>query len=264
MAFALITGASGGIGLALARALAARKHDVLLVARSRDLLENHCKEIRLQYAVAAEFLVLDLATPDAPSKLVDWVKDRKFGIDILINNAGFGYWGPLPDLPEQEFAGMIQLNMFTLASLCKAFVPMLKLQPKAYILNVSSTAAYQAVPTLSLYAATKSFVLSLSRGLRWELKGTTVSVSCLCPGPVTTGFIERANLQAVKEKSEKFSMTPEAVAKAALKGLFAGKAEIIPGFTNWLSSKLAEIVPKGIPERIARDLYKTTAKVTSS
>jgi short-subunit dehydrogenase len=257
MAVALVTGASGGIGLAIARELASRKHGVMLVARSGDTLKKNCEEIRREFGVTADYLALDLATPGAPAAVNDWVVKSGHEVDILVNNAGYGFLGALPDLPEKEFQGMIQLNMVTLASLCRLFAPGLKKQPKAFILNVASTAAYQAIPTLSLYAATKAFVLLLSRGLRWELKGTSVSVSCLCPGPTSTGFIERAQLKFMEAKAEKFSMTPEKVAGMAVNAMFAGKAEIIPGFTNWLSSKLAEIVPKGIPERIALNLYKT-------
>lgn len=256
MGYALITGASGGIGLAMARELAARKHDVLLVARSGQTLEQHAAEIRKHFSVKAEVLALDLATPDASQKVLNWVTSSNYPVDILINNAGFGSWGLYEEIPESEFQGMMQLNMVTLANLCRAFLPILKKEKKAYILNVSSTAAYQAVPTLSLYAATKAFVLVLTRGLNWELKGTSVSASCLSPGPTSTGFIDRANLGRIKEKAEKFTMSAESVAKIAVNGMFAGKPEVIPGLTNWLSAKLAEIVPKSIPETIARNLYK--------
>lgn len=256
MAYALITGASGGIGLALARELAARHHDLLLIARSGQRLEELADGLRQDFSVNVHTLALDLATPEAAAAVAQWVVSSGYPVDILINNAGFGSWGMYDEIPESEFQGMMQLNMVTLANLCRMLLPILKKEKRAYILNVSSTAAYQAVPTLSLYAATKAFVLVLTRGLNWELKGTSVSASCLSPGPTSTGFIDRANLGRIKERAEKFSMTAEAVASLAVNGMFAGKPEIIPGFTNWLSAKLAEIVPKGIPERIARNLYK--------
>lgn len=256
MAYALITGASGGIGLALARELAARRHDLLLVARSGQTLQQIAEDIRKQHPVNVEVLALDLATPEAPQAVLTWIQSSNFPVNILINNAGFGSWGLYEEIPEAEFQGMMQLNMVTLANLCRILLPILKKEKRSYILNVSSTAAYQAVPTLSLYAATKAFVLVLTRGLNWELKGTSVSASCLSPGPTSTGFIDRANLGRIKDRAEKFSMSAEAVAKIAINGMFAGKAEIIPGITNWLSAKLAEIVPKQIPEAIARNLYK--------
>jgi len=257
MAFALITGASGGIGLAIARELASRKHDVLLIARSEGPLASHASEITQQFGVQTDYLAIDLSEANASQKVKSWVDSKGYGIDILVNNAGFGSWGPLEEIPESEFHGMMQVNMVTLAELCRIFIPVLKQQPRAYILNVSSTAAYQAVPTLSVYAATKAFVLLFTRGISWELRGTTVSATCLAPGPTSTGFIDRANLQSMKDRAEKFSMKPEAVARIAVSGMLGGKREIIPGFTNWISSKLAEIVPKGIPEGIANNLYKT-------
>ena len=257
MAFALITGASGGIGFAIAKELAARKHDVLLIARNEQLLKQNCNFLKDTFGVSCDYLSLDLALPDASGRVVEWASTKGGGIDMLVNNAGFGSWGALRDLADGEFTGMMQLNMVTLATLCKRFIPILEKQPKAYILNLSSTAAYQAVPTLATYAATKAFVLVFTRGLKWETRGTNISVSCLSPGPTSTGFIDRANLGMIKDRAEKFSMKPEAVAKIAVNGMLAGKAEIIPGFTNWLSSKLAEIVPKNLTERIAMNLYKT-------
>lgn len=258
MSFALITGASGGIGLAFARALASQKHDVLLVARSADKLQGICQELTHQFKVQADYLSLDLSRMDAALEVEQWLKQKNYGIDILINNAGFGSWGNINDLSREELNQMMQLNMLTLADLCKVLIPRLKANKKAYILNVASTASYQAVPTLATYAATKSFVLIFTRGLRWDLKGTPISVSCLSPGTTTTGFMDRANMnESLKKKAEKVTMTPEAVAKIGLKGMYNGKAEIIPGAINWISAKAAEILPKGLPESIAGSLYKT-------
>lgn len=256
MAYALITGASGGIGLAIARELASRRHDVLLIARSEGGLSRQAAEINDKYSVKADYLAIDLSLPESPARIKAWVDSKDYVVDILVNNAGFGSWGPLEEISETEFKGMMQVNMVALAEMCRIFIPVLKQQPRAYILNVSSTAAYQAVPTLSVYAATKAFVLLFTRGISWELLGTSVSATCLSPGPTSTGFIDRANLQSMKDRAEKFSMKPEAVARIAVNGMFGGRREIIPGFTNWISSKLAEIVPKGIPERIAVNLYK--------
>jgi short-subunit dehydrogenase len=122
---------------------------------------------------------------------------------------------------------------------------------------VASTASYQAVPTLATYAATKGFVVLFTRGLRMELKGTPISVTCLSPGATSTNFIDRAGMESMKEKAEKFSMKPEAVAKIAIDGMFKGKAEILPGFVNWISVQLTYFMPKAIPEKIAEGLYKT-------
>jgi short-subunit dehydrogenase len=147
--------------------------------------------------------------------------------------------------------------MLTLAELCKILLPDLEKNKKAFIMNVASTACYQAVPTLTTYAATKAFVLLFSRGLRWELKDGPVSVSCLSPGATSTGFIDRAHMDFLKDRAEKFSMKPMEVAKIAIKGMFEGKAEIVPGAVNWVSVKLVQLLPKTLTESIAKSLYKT-------
>ena len=257
MAFALVTGASGGIGWALAKELASRKHDVLLLARSEENLKKNAQDLRDQFAVAADYLSIDLSIPDAAMQVSHWLKEKAYAINILINNAGFGSWGSLKAIERAELNQMMQLNMLTLADFCKVLLPDLEKNSRAYILNISSTAAYQAVPTMATYAATKAFVLLFSRGLRWELKNGPVSVSCLSPGTTSTGFIDRANMGLLREKAEKFTMEPEEVAKSAINGMFANKAEIIPGFINWTSVKLVQMLPKSLPERIARNLYKT-------
>lgn len=257
MAYALITGASGGIGWALAQELASRKHDVLLVARSEATLSKNAQELAQRFGIAADFLALDLSSPNAAIRVNDWLTSKNYSIDILINNAGFGSWGKLETINRDELNQMMQLNMQTLADLCKVLLPSLQKNKEAYILNVASTAAYQAVPTLTTYAATKAFVLLFSRGLRWELVGTPVSVSCLSPGATSTGFIDRANMGFLKERAEKFSMKADEVARIAIQGMYSGKTEIIPGALNWISAKMAELMPKSLPEKIAMNLYKT-------
>lgn len=257
MAYALVTGASSGIGWALSKELAARKHDLLLLARSEENLKKNAAELRQHFGVHADYLVIDLSIADAALQVRDWLQNKSYDIDILINNAGFGSWGALKELQRNELNQMMQLNMLTLADFCKVLLPNLEKNAHAYILNISSTASYQAVPTMATYAATKAFVLLFSRGLRWELKDGPVSVSCLSPGTTSTGFIERANMGILKEKAEKFSMKPEQVAKIAINGMYAKKAEIIPGFINWTTVKLVQLLPKALPELIAKNLYKT-------
>jgi uncharacterized protein len=257
MAYALITGASGGIGLCLARELAQRKIDLLLVARSGDKLSNICEELKKEFSVQAEYLSLDLSESNAVSSLINWVKQKSFAVNILINNAGYGIWGTVESTSSEKLNNMMQLNINVVANLCHALLPELKKHPKSYILNVASTAAYQAVPTLATYAASKAFVVLFTRGLRFELKGTSVSVTCLSPGATSTNFIDRAGMEAMKERAEKFSMKAEAVAKVGIEGMFKGKAEILPGFVNWISVQMTYLMPKFIPEKIAAGLYKT-------
>ena len=256
MSFALITGASKGIGKFIAGGLAAKGYDLLLVARSADLLGQLAAEFSSRYHVRCDYLSIDLARPDAAATVYAWTTSRQYEVSVLVNNAGYGLSGAFEKYSSAAHQEMIQVNIGSLVSLCRCYLPDLKNQPQAYILNIASTAAYQAVPFLTAYAASKAFVLSFSRGLRDELKGTTVSVTCICPGPTDTDFINRAQVGAKGLKTaEKFNMTPEAVASIAVKSLFAGRAEVIPGAMNKFSSAMVWLLPKPIVEKIARNLY---------
>jgi short-subunit dehydrogenase len=256
MPYALITGASGGIGFCMAEELAKRKIDVILIARSANKLSVSCEELKKKYGIRAEYLSLDLSKPEAVPTLINWLKEKSFETSILINNAGYGIWGKVESTQWENLHNMMQLNMNVVVQLCNALIPELKKHPQSYILNVASTASYQAVPTLATYAASKAFVVLFTRGLRVELQGTTISVTCLSPGATSTNFIDRAGMESMKEKAEKFSMKPNEVAKIAIDGMFKKKAEILPGFTNWISVQLTYLLPKFIPEKIAASLYK--------
>lgn len=257
MAFALITGASGGIGLSMARELAKRKIDLLLVARSEDKLASAKSELEEKYKIKVEFLSCDLSTPGSVPVVIDWLTKNSFDVNILINNAGYGIWGTVEKTPWAQLNNMMQLNMTSVAELTHAMLPELKKHSKSYILNVASTAAYQAVSTLVTYAASKSFIVLFTRGLRKELKDSTISVTCLSPGATTTSFIDRAGMGVLKERAEKFSMNADQVAKIAIKGMFNKKAEVITGLMNWLSVQFTYLLPKNLIENIAAGLYKT-------
>jgi uncharacterized protein len=257
MNYALITGASGGIGLCIARELAKRKINLLLVARSSNTLSSICNDLQKEFGIKADFFSADLSQATSVNAITEWLKSKSYNVDILVNNAGYGIWGTVENTPAEQLDNMMQLNMNAVVNLCHAMLPTLKKQSKAYILNVASTAAYQAVPTLATYAATKAFVVLFTRGLRVELKDSNVSVTCLSPGATSTNFIDRAGMESMKERAEKFSMKPEAVAKIGVEGMFKGKAEILPGFVNWISVQLTYFMPKSIPEKIAEGLYKT-------
>ena len=257
MPYALVTGASRGLGRALALALAARGYDLLLVARSDDQLRALALEIGGRHQHQAHVLALDLAAPDAAATVAAWAARQAPELAVLVNNAGYGLWGRFEQLPLPEQQNMLQLNMLLPVALTHALLPQLHRQPQAYILNVASTAAYQAVPSLTLYAASKAFLLSFSRGLRFELKDSGVSVSCLSPGSTATAFAERAGMGAELQKTAaKVAMTAEAVAEVAVSGLLAGEAEIIPGLLNKVSAGLTSFVPKGLTERIAAGIYE--------
>lgn len=254
--YILITGASKGIGKAIAKALAKRNFNLLIVARSKNELSLLRTEIINDYGVNVEMLAIDLGRMNAPTEVAHWISSNRYQLNGLINNAGFGLWGNFADLKLSEQINMCRLNMDAVTEFCHLLLPNLLMAKQAYILNVSSTAAYQAVPTLAIYSATKAYILSFTRALRFELKDTSVSVSCLCPGPVDTGFAERAGLDAFSKMAQKFNMQPNEVAEIAVKGMFNKKSEIIPGFTNLISVIGVRLLPKALIEKMAAGIYK--------
>jgi short-subunit dehydrogenase len=176
---------------------------------------------------------------------------------MLVNNAGYGLSGPLEKYTIAENINMMQVNMIVPVHLCQLFLPVLRQQTKSYILNIASSAAYQAIPYLSVYAATKVFILNFSRGLRQELRGTPVSVTCISPGATDTDFVVRAKVGAKGLKTaDKVNMSPEAVAEIAVKAMYAGKAEVITGLLNKVGAFFVWLLPKGLVERTAMKIYE--------
>lgn len=255
--YALITGASKGIGKAIASELASKGFNILLVARSEELLEKAAGEITSRYRVKADWLALDLAQPDAPQNVYDWCRAKGYTVQALVNNAGYGLSGPFDKYSLEQHWNMMQLNMQTVIGMVRLFLPDMQALKRAYILNVASSAAYQAVPKMSLYAATKAFVLAFSRGLHQELAGTAVSVTCVSPGATDTDFANRAQVgEKGMKAAEKFNMAPDAVASIAVKGMLSGKSEVITGFINKLGAAMAWLLPKSVVEKTAMKLYE--------
>jgi uncharacterized protein len=256
MPFALITGASKGIGKAIAQSLASHGYDLLLVARSSGLLEQVSAEIHAATQRNCQWLALDLSGEKAAETVYDWCQNNQFTVSVLVNNAGYGLSGPFEKYSPQEHAEMLHVNIITLTKLTRLFLPGLLKQPAGYILNIASSASYQAVPFLSAYAASKSYVLSFSRGLRQELKTTTVSVTCISPGPTDTDFVNRANVGPKGIKAaERFNMSPRAVAHISVESMFRRRPEVITGGMNKLSAFFAWLMPKSLVENVAKKLY---------
>jgi uncharacterized protein len=256
MPFALITGASKGIGKSIAEQLAARGFDLLLVARSAGLLEQVAKEISQSTNKNCQWLALDLAEDRAAESVFEYCNKNQLVVSVLVNNAGYGLSGSFEKYSVQEHTDMLKVNIITLTQLTRLFLPTLLKQPAAYILNIGSTASYQAVPLLSAYAASKAYVLNFSRGLYQELKKTNVSVTCICPGPTDTNFVNRANVGTKGQKAaERFNMSPQTVARIAVDCLFRRKPEVITGGLNKLTAFFAWLLPKPIVEGIAMKLY---------
>lgn len=257
MSFALITGSSKGIGKAIALELAKKKYNLLLIARDEELLKTTCALIKKEYDVEALYIAIDLSESISVQKIYDYVKNENLKVEILVNNAGYGLSGYFHQYPLNEIVNMMNLNMQTVVQLTHLFLPLLKQHKQAYILNIASSAAYQAVPCLSVYAASKSFVLSFSRGLHQELKSSNVSVTCISPGPTNTAFVQRANLgKKGLEAAEKVNMQPQEVAEIAVKALFNKKPEIIAGILNKLGAFMSWLLPKTLIERITMKLYQ--------
>ncbi|RYF85386.1 MAG: SDR family oxidoreductase [Chitinophagaceae bacterium] len=257
MSFALITGASKGIGKAMASELAAKGYNLAIVARSEDLLRQLKEEFEVKYKVKVEFLATDLSTPSGAQDVFNWSNQKGFDISILVNNAGYGLSGAFDSYPLEKHVNMLQVNCTTLVQLTYLFLPQLKKQPQAYILNIASSSAYQAVPYLSLYAGSKALVLLFTRGLRHELRKTNVSVTCISPGATDTEFNTRAQVGPKAMKAaKKVIMTPEQVGKAAVDAMFKKKAEVIVGVMNKLGGFLAWLLPKKLVETTTANLYE--------
>ena len=257
MSYALITGASKGIGKVIALELAAKGYNIAIVARSEDLLKAVAEEIKVKAKVDVKYFAVDLSLADAAQKVFNWAGENRLDISVLVNNAGYGLSGLFESYPLEQHLAMLQVNCTTLIQLTYLFLPQLKQQKEAHILNISSSAAYQAVPYLSLYAASKVFVLSFSRGLRYELRKTSVNVTCVCPGSTDTDFATRAQVgEKALKTAKKVNMTPEQVGKAAVNALFNKKAEVITGAINKLGGFLTWLLPKKVLEGGAARIYE--------
>lgn len=257
MPHALVTGASKGIGKAIAFSLALRGYDLFLVARSADLLQQVSEEIKSKAKVKVEYLPADLSNPTSAQTVFNWVISSGASLSVLVNNAGYGLSGAFESYSLDEHLAMLQVNCNTLVQLSYLFLPQLKQQKEAHILNISSSAAYQAVPYLSLYAASKALVLSFSRGIRFELRKTSVNVTCICPGATDTEFVTRAQVgEKALKTAQKVQQTPEQVAKLAVKAMFNKKAEVITGAINKVGGFITWILPKRVLEGGAARIYE--------
>jgi short-subunit dehydrogenase len=248
----LVTGASSGIGAELARVFAERGHSLLLTARREDRLEALAAELREKHGVAAEALAFDLEDPAAPQTLFGAVEGRGITLHTLVNNAGFGLRGKFATLPFDQQAAMVELNVGALTKLSRLFLPGLIERRQGGILNVASTAAFQAGPSMAVYYATKAYVLSLSEALHEEAKPHGVTVTALCPGPVPTEFSARASLQMTRlVKMRAMTLSAPEVARAGVEGYEAGKAIVIPGLLNKIGALGAQLGPRALGRRIA-------------
>ncbi len=242
----LITGASSGIGEAFARKLAARGHNLLLVARSQDRLIALCNQLGRVKSIRAQYVAMDLSQSEAPARLFEETRSRGLEIDLLINNAGFGSMGDFVKLDLFRELNMIDLNVCSLVEITHRFLAPMRERKRGAIINVASTAAFQPVPFMAAYAATKAFVLSFSEALWEENRPYGIKVLALCPGVTETNFFAASRMQ---RPPARVSQTAEDVVETALRGLKRGRSHIISGMTNYFMTQSERLMPRSLVTR---------------
>lgn len=251
----LVTGASSGIGLELARVFAAHGYSLVLLARQQAVLEQLAREFQQHYKVPVWVLPADLRQADAPVQIAESLKQQHITVDVLVNNAGFGIHGPCSQNPVQQQLDLLQVNMTALVHLTRLLLPGMLERRCGGVLNVASTAAFQAGPDMALYYASKAFVLSFSEALHEELRPAGLHVSCLCPGPTATGFAAAADLGDARL----FRFGTQSAAAVAQFGYAAyqrNQAIAIPGLRNRLLALGARLSPRFVSRKIAKALNR--------
>lgn len=255
----LITGASAGIGRELARLFAADGAHLVLAARRKDRLDQLAAELAKSHGIRANAIESNLAAPGAAQQLQKALVQQGLRVDVLVNNAGFGALGRVTDLPFDCLTDMLQVNMVALTQLTRLLLPDMIDRGRGGVLNVSSTAAFQAGPNMAVYYATKTYVLHFTEALAEELRGTGVTASCLCPGPTLTEFQAVAGM----EDSPIFRMGPmlaEPVARIGHRGFRRGKTIIVAGWRNWLGTCAVKFAPRRLVRRVVHGLNRLDPK----
>ncbi len=240
----LITGASSGIGLEFAKQFAKDGSELILVARRRDRLELLAAELKAIYGTTSTIITSDLSLPEAPQQLMDQIHQAGKQVDVLVNNAGFGQLGEFDEIPLQRQLNMIQLNVSAVVALSHLCLPGMRSRRRGAILNIGSTASFQPGPNVAVYYATKAFVLSFSEALWKELRGTGVTVTCLCPGPTKTEFGDESAMHDTPVFKHN-AMNVSDVVKAGYRALRRGKRLVIPGVVNNLLATSVRFTPRG-------------------
>jgi len=254
--WALVTGASSGIGVALARELAAGGTHLVLTARRKDRLDELAKELTTNHRVMTEVFTADLADSHSPEKIYDFTKQKGLEINLLINNAGFGQYGEFPSIEKQRLLDMVQVNCAAVVHLTRLYLPEMVARRRGDVLILASTASFQAVPYISTYAATKAFDLLFAEGLAEEMKSFGIRVCALCPGSTESEFHVVSGQKKFKRRAE----AAEKVAHQGLKALAAGKSYVISGLGNYLGAHGQRLVPRRLVTRIAAGMFKSGKK----
>jgi len=252
---ALVTGASGGIGEALAKVFAEHGFHLILVARTESKLKELGDALSAKHGLKAYAIATDLSDPKSPAGLAQKVAELGLTVDVLVNNAGFADFGEFAKSDLSKQMQMIQVNVATLTELTHRFLPTMLEDNRGYILNVASTAAFMPGPLMSVYYATKGYVLAFSEAIREELKGSGVRVTALCPGPVATGFQEAAAMEGSKLLSNPLNppMSADVVARAGYEALMRGQQVVIPGFVNQIQALAPRLLPRAMIPGIVKN-----------
>jgi len=242
----LITGASAGIGLELAKVFAEHGFDLIIVARRKAELERLAESCRKEHGVGVDVMPMDLLLPSAPAKLIQLLEDGGREVDVLVNNAGLIDVGGFADIGVDQHERLVQLNVAVLASLTRRLLPAMLERGRGRILNVASTSSFQPVPSMALYAASKAFVLSLSESLSEELKGSGVTVTALCPGITKTDMYDQALEQHAMTRNVPALLLSEVgdVAREGYTACMAGRAVVVPGLPNRMLASAVQLYPR--------------------
>jgi uncharacterized protein len=250
--WALVTGASAGIGWALASQLAAGRANLVLTARRTDRLTQLANQLRKQHKIDTEVFPADLAQPQASEEIFRFIEQKRLPIEVLINNAGFGAYGEFYKTNRQRLLDMVQVNVAAVVNLTHLFLPAMVERRSGYVMIVASTAAFQPVPYISTYAATKGFDLLFAEGLAEEMRRHGVRVCALCPGSTVSEFHQAAgqplHLAGARESAEK-------VARVGLQALATGRPRVISGARNWLSVEAQRLAPRRLVTRVAARMF---------
>lgn len=253
----LVTGASSGIGADIARELAGRGRGVTLVARREDRLKALADELSTKHGVRSEAVSADLSDPGSRQAMVDTIAERGLVVDVLVNNAGFSTSGKFSDTDRAAELTMVRTNVEAVVDLCAAYLPGMVSRGAGAVLNVASTAAFQPIPGQAGYAASKAFVLRLTEGMHEELRGTGVTATALCPGPVRTEFMDvMTGGRGDSVKTPDFVwMSSEDTAKAGVEGMLRGRRVVIPGPLNHVTSWAGTLTPRSVLLPLVRRFY---------
>jgi len=256
---ALITGASEGIGLELARIMAADGWNLVLVARRGEILSELAAELIRQHGIKCAAIPADLSDRESVQQIIEKLSARNVTIDALVNNAGFGRYGLFVNVTGDLYTPMVSVNITSLVALTKALLPGMIERKSGWVMNVGSTASFQPVPVNAVYGATKAFVLSFSEALATELQGSGVTVTCLCPGVTKTGFARVAGATHL-DVDFRGAMTAEEVARLGYEAMLAGTRTVVTGRMNTFLAFCTRLVPRSLAANVAYKVMKKRGK----